>query len=459
MLGPGVSGWLSERIAGRVDTDENGSPVMTARTVRSLCLQNDGFECEEINDVLYLHFQGFRRIENLEKYTGVKSLHLESNSISEVENISHMNELRSLCLRQNIIKSLNSLVCFRGLAKLVILDVSENLLEVLDGISTLVALQKANFSMNRLSNPESLADLVNCKALQSVDLRGNNLSDHEKMWRHLESLPDLSALYLQGNPCVKERKHYRKTLIANLTRLSYLDERPVEPYERRFAKAFVSGGKEAEKKAREEWKAEEKARAVSRAESWKVFREDARSKPRKASEKFVSYRTVSASEEDERQDRIRRAAVAETEATRLSSRSHGIAIVEPVRDEKGKQEDEEPPLALEEVPAPCPPPPAPDAFGILMPKIIVPSVKAELLPCCSLTGTSSEEDEEINHFSKRLTRSAILEALHGSDNHPLNVDLHEPDSIRETSQLDLNPPEQFNDGFKATLIKANDDAK
>ena len=36
------------------------------------CIDNDGFETPELNDKLFLHFAGFRRIENLEEYTSLK---------------------------------------------------------------------------------------------------------------------------------------------------------------------------------------------------------------------------------------------------------------------------------------------------------------------------------------------------------------------------------------------------
>lgn len=37
------------------------------------------YTTESLNDVMYLHFKGFTKIENLEPFTGVKCLYLENN--------------------------------------------------------------------------------------------------------------------------------------------------------------------------------------------------------------------------------------------------------------------------------------------------------------------------------------------------------------------------------------------
>jgi dynein assembly factor 1 len=51
----------------------------------------------------------------------------------------------------------------------------------------------------------------------------------------------LRVLYLQGNPIIAEVDSYRKTVVARCKGLTYLDDRPVEPRERRLCEAWAEG--------------------------------------------------------------------------------------------------------------------------------------------------------------------------------------------------------------------------
>mmetsp|Transcript_12541 Transcript_12541/g.22745 ORF Transcript_12541/g.22745 Transcript_12541/m.22745 type:complete len:633 (-) Transcript_12541:3075-4973(-) len=339
-LGNGVVNWLNEKSAGCIERDANGVPVMSAKTVRCLCLKHQGYECEEINDKLYLHFQGFRSIGGLEKYTGVKCLYLESNGLGAINGINHLSDLRCLYLQQNVIKEIG-FSAFGGLDKLVTLDISQNLLRSLDGISNLVSLQTLNVSKNYLATKASILDVGKCSNLASLDLRNNQLEDEDGgILQVFDQMGRLSALYLTGNPVVKHTKHYRKTLVNRFERLTYLDDKPVDEHERCFAQAWASGGREAEMKAREEWKSQQKEKTQSQVESWRSFKErtrqaraaeleKAKSEGRQVPEpkSFVSYRTVNAKDEDLRQQKIREIAVAEAEAERMSVLGNGIQML------------------------------------------------------------------------------------------------------------------------------------
>ena len=54
----------------------------------------------------------------------------------------------------------------------------------------------------------------------------------------MQGLPLLRVLYLRGNPAVSAMRGYRKTLIALLPSLNYLDDRPVFETERLCAEAW-----------------------------------------------------------------------------------------------------------------------------------------------------------------------------------------------------------------------------
>lgn len=70
-----------------------------------------------------------------------------------------------------------------------------------------------------------------------LDIQHNKIEDGAIV-DLLEQMPNLRVLYLQGNPCIRNIKSYRKTMIARLKELTHLDERPVFPEERRTAEAW-----------------------------------------------------------------------------------------------------------------------------------------------------------------------------------------------------------------------------
>lgn len=88
-------------------------------------------------------------------------------------------------------------------------------------------------------------------------------------------MPNLACLYLTGNPFVSNLRNYRKTLIASIPSLTYLDDRPVFDTERRCAEAWARGGTEGERSERERCKAEEKERERRNFEHMRQVREEA----------------------------------------------------------------------------------------------------------------------------------------------------------------------------------------
>ena len=126
------------------------------------------------------------------------------------------------------------------------LNLSRNGIHTIAGLSLLHELHTLLLGNNRLSTTEDVAHLEQCPSLSCVDLQENNLSDGDGVLSMLETLPALTVLYLQGNPLVRSLPHYRHTVVGRLRHLTYLDDRPVFPEERRrcdaWWAAFQSGG-------------------------------------------------------------------------------------------------------------------------------------------------------------------------------------------------------------------------
>lgn len=225
---------------------DDGRPRMTKRVLEAICKDLKLYRTPHLNDKLYLHFKGFTKIENLEAYTGVKALWLESNSIGKIEGLKNMVELRCLYLHQNGIEHIENLEQCQMLTNI---NLSSNCLRSISNLSCLPNLAQLQLTDNYLESYESIAHLAECKSLTVIDLKNNKL-DNPAIVDIFKQLPDLRVLVLSGNPVVKKIKSYRKTLVVEIASLTYIDERPVFDDERRTAAAWLEGGLEAERAER-----------------------------------------------------------------------------------------------------------------------------------------------------------------------------------------------------------------
>ncbi|KAG1675504.1 hypothetical protein FOA52_001803 [Chlamydomonas sp. UWO 241] len=228
---------------------------MTPSVLKQICKDTQLYRTPALNDKLYLNFKGFTQISSLEEYTGLKALFLEGNAIDSIEGLPALPELRCLFLQQNALWELSHL---EGVPELDTLNVSQNAIERLENLEAVPKLASLIATHCQLESPDSIAGVLACPGLHTLDLQHNNISDPAVL-DVLKQLPLLTCLYLKGNPVVSTTKNYRKTFIAALPKLGYLDERPVFEDERRMVDAWAVGGVEAERAERQKIKEEKEA--------------------------------------------------------------------------------------------------------------------------------------------------------------------------------------------------------
>ena len=125
----------------------------------------------------------------------------------------------------------------------------------IEGLSLCTSLDSLYLKNNRIgvNGLDDLIGLLECPTLACLDIQGNKIDCPAFLDEVLVKMPKLKVLYMQNNEIAKGKLivSYRKTVIAKIGQLSYLDDRPVFEEDRRHAEAYHRGGIEAERQERD----------------------------------------------------------------------------------------------------------------------------------------------------------------------------------------------------------------
>ncbi|XP_012914798.1 leucine-rich repeat-containing protein 49 isoform X1 [Mustela lutreola] len=200
------------------------------------------------------------RIQNISNLQRLIFLDLYDNQIEEISGLSTLRSLRVLLLGKNRIKRISNL---ENLKSLDVLDLHGNQITKIENVSHLCDLRVLNLARNLLSHVDNLSgldsltelnlrhnqitfvrDVDNLPCLQRLFLSFNNISTFESVCCLADS-SSLSDITFDGNPIAQE-SWYKHTILQNMMQLRQLDMKRVTEEERRIASVVAK--KEEEKK-------------------------------------------------------------------------------------------------------------------------------------------------------------------------------------------------------------------
>lgn len=247
------------------EVDAYGNFIMSRVFLNKMICEKPNlyYRTHELNDILYLHFNGFKKIDNLESFINLKVLYLESNCIKKIEGLSGLKSLTCLYLQENCIEKIEGL---EELKNLNTLNLSDNSIKKIENLESNTKLNSLLLKRNKIGFEEGDFDglLTLSPTVAVIDISDNKISSERIVDDYLTKIPGLRVLYLFGNECTRKISSYRKTLTYKIKNLRYIDDKPIFEDERRFAEAFGRGGLDEERKERELYKQEKKDEQIKR---------------------------------------------------------------------------------------------------------------------------------------------------------------------------------------------------
>ncbi|CCD14695.1 unnamed protein product [Trypanosoma congolense IL3000] len=168
----------------------------------------------------------------------LRHLTLTSHLLEDATPLQQLRHLRTLNLSDNLINSTKFLEGMR----LVSLDLSENCLCEVDGISELTELRFLSLRHNLI---ESVVKLHNCNSLEELYLADNCIPDVRELCA-LQNLPKLVSMDAVGNLCavrgnMDQLCEYRDCILYNMPKLKVLDGLPVAEADQQRARDTFAG--------------------------------------------------------------------------------------------------------------------------------------------------------------------------------------------------------------------------
>jgi len=217
---------------------------------------------EDEENLRLLNFQHnlIRRIQNLSHLRKLIFLDLYDNHIEEINGLSCLKSLRVLMLGKNRIRQICNL---QDLLKLDVLDLHGNKIAKIENVSHLAELRVLNLAGNELTvannftglesltelnlrrnKISSIHDVIDLPNLQRLFLSHNEIKIYEDI-SCCASAKSLTELSLDGNPIANETT-YKNNIILNITSLKNLDMKKISDEERRLISTMAK--KEDEKR-------------------------------------------------------------------------------------------------------------------------------------------------------------------------------------------------------------------